>query len=105
MINATRLQLLHTTEIPAYVYESEAYVKRHRNWIFDSPDKKSLRVARAKSVMPSPQPFSSFTSSFDTSLGSDASGDLLKGLPAHSLPQPLTGSSYPALATREGASG
>ena len=105
MINETRLLLQQTTEIPSYVLESEAYVKRHRNWIFDSPNVKSIKIARAKSVMPPPQSFSSFTSSFDTSLGSDASGDLLNGPPAHPLPQPPAGTSYPRLATREGASG
>ena len=104
MINSTRLTLQQTTEIPSFVFQSEAYIKRHRNWIFESPDPKRIVCARAKPAARVHESCSSFVSSMDTSSSSTASvaRDPHTG-PPPAPQQPFAGPSYPRLALGEGA--
>ena len=96
MINETRLALLQSVDLPAYVLESEAYIKRHRNWIFDSPISK---IQRSKSMHRRSGSCSSFGSEFDTSSSSNSSLDM-DDLP----PRPSREVLYPRLEQPEGAS-
>ena len=72
MINKTRRNLLDTVDIPEYVLESEAYIKRHRNWIFDSPISK---IQRSKSMHKRSGSVSSFVSGLETSSSSNSTVD------------------------------